>query len=205
LEDVYITAYTSSLFGCRHNNAIFRFDYRSPPRFDNTKAPKDATDKPSEPSEASYKRQPPPSRRTTAPTPPTRRRKRSPSPRRSSEPSLRYFSRPRVPTSLRQSTKPSKRLHEPLSRTNFAASSLDHHRQLQPSSSIMALLLETTLGDLVIDLDVEGSPALCKNMLRLAESRFSNTDLQHSSESFLSIGRSSRRWYRWSLLSSHFG
>jgi peptidyl-prolyl cis-trans isomerase-like 4 len=36
----------------------------------------------------------------------------------------------------------------------------------------MALLLETTLGDLVIDLDVEGSPALCKNMLQLAESRF---------------------------------
>lgn len=36
----------------------------------------------------------------------------------------------------------------------------------------MALLLETTLGDLVIDLDVEGSPALCKNVLQLAQSRY---------------------------------
>ncbi|CAB9501172.1 trans isomerase-like 4 [Seminavis robusta] len=36
----------------------------------------------------------------------------------------------------------------------------------------MALLLETTLGDLVIDLDVEGSPKLCENVLALAEARY---------------------------------
>ena len=36
----------------------------------------------------------------------------------------------------------------------------------------MALLLETTLGDLVIDLDIEGSPKLCENILSLAEARY---------------------------------
>ena len=36
----------------------------------------------------------------------------------------------------------------------------------------MALLLETTIGDLVIDLDVDGSPALCKNVLKLAKARY---------------------------------
>jgi len=36
----------------------------------------------------------------------------------------------------------------------------------------MALLLETTLGDLVIDLDVEGSPTLCQNILELAQVRY---------------------------------
>ena len=36
----------------------------------------------------------------------------------------------------------------------------------------MALLLETTLGDLVIDLDVEGSPALARNILDLAHARY---------------------------------
>jgi peptidyl-prolyl cis-trans isomerase-like 4 len=37
----------------------------------------------------------------------------------------------------------------------------------------MALLLETNLGgDLVIDLDIEGSPALCKNILKLAKIRY---------------------------------
>jgi peptidyl-prolyl cis-trans isomerase-like 4 len=36
----------------------------------------------------------------------------------------------------------------------------------------MALLLETTLGDLVIDLDIEGSPELCKNVLKLAKARY---------------------------------
>lgn len=35
----------------------------------------------------------------------------------------------------------------------------------------MALLIETTLGDLVIDLDVEGSPEICKNVLKLAKAR----------------------------------
>ena len=36
----------------------------------------------------------------------------------------------------------------------------------------MALLLETTLGDLVVDLDVEGSPALCRNIIKLAKARY---------------------------------
>lgn len=36
----------------------------------------------------------------------------------------------------------------------------------------MALLLETTIGDLVIDLDVDGSPALCENILKLAKARY---------------------------------
>lgn len=36
----------------------------------------------------------------------------------------------------------------------------------------MALLLETTLGDLVIDLDVAGSPALARNLLDLAHARY---------------------------------
>jgi peptidyl-prolyl cis-trans isomerase-like 4 len=35
----------------------------------------------------------------------------------------------------------------------------------------MALLLETTYGDLVVDLDIEGSPELCKNVLKLAKAR----------------------------------
>ncbi len=36
----------------------------------------------------------------------------------------------------------------------------------------MALLLETLYGDLVIDLDVEGSPELCKNVIKLAYCRY---------------------------------
>lgn len=36
----------------------------------------------------------------------------------------------------------------------------------------MALLLETVWGDLVIDFDVEGSPHLCKNLLKLAKARY---------------------------------
>lgn len=36
----------------------------------------------------------------------------------------------------------------------------------------MSLLLETTFGDLVLDLDVDGSPALCKNILKLAKARY---------------------------------
>ena len=36
----------------------------------------------------------------------------------------------------------------------------------------MSILLETTFGDLVIDLDVDGSPALCKNILKLAKARY---------------------------------
>jgi peptidyl-prolyl cis-trans isomerase-like 4 len=41
----------------------------------------------------------------------------------------------------------------------------------------MALLLETTLGDLVIDLDIEGSPELCKNILKLAKARYYTSTL----------------------------
>ena len=41
----------------------------------------------------------------------------------------------------------------------------------------MALLLETTFGDLVIDLDVEGSPALCRNILKLAKARYYTSSL----------------------------
>ena len=44
----------------------------------------------------------------------------------------------------------------------------------------MALLLETTLGDLVIDLDVEGSPALCRNVLKLAEARYYTSTLVYN-------------------------
>jgi len=36
----------------------------------------------------------------------------------------------------------------------------------------MSLLLETTLGDIVIDLDIENSPHLCKNILKLAKARY---------------------------------
>ena len=36
----------------------------------------------------------------------------------------------------------------------------------------MSILFETTFGDLVLDLDVDGSPALCKNVLKLAKARY---------------------------------
>jgi peptidyl-prolyl cis-trans isomerase-like 4 len=36
----------------------------------------------------------------------------------------------------------------------------------------MSILLETTFGDLIIDLDTRGSPALCKNVLKLVKSRY---------------------------------
>ena len=44
----------------------------------------------------------------------------------------------------------------------------------------MALLLETTLGDLVIDLDVDGSPELCKNVLKLAKARYYTGNLVYN-------------------------
>jgi peptidyl-prolyl cis-trans isomerase-like 4 len=44
----------------------------------------------------------------------------------------------------------------------------------------MALLLETTIGDLVIDLDVDGSPALCKNVLKLAKARYYTGNLVYN-------------------------
>jgi peptidyl-prolyl cis-trans isomerase-like 4 len=44
----------------------------------------------------------------------------------------------------------------------------------------MSLLLETTLGDLVIDLDIEGSPELCRNVLKLAKARcYTSTLIYH--------------------------
>ena len=36
----------------------------------------------------------------------------------------------------------------------------------------MSILLETTFGDMIIDLDIEGSPALSKNILKLAKARY---------------------------------
>jgi cyclophilin family peptidyl-prolyl cis-trans isomerase len=36
----------------------------------------------------------------------------------------------------------------------------------------MSIQLETTFGDIVIDLDIHGSPALCKNILKLCAARY---------------------------------
>ena len=36
----------------------------------------------------------------------------------------------------------------------------------------MSIQLETTFGDIVIDLDIHGSPALCKNILKLCKARY---------------------------------
>jgi len=36
----------------------------------------------------------------------------------------------------------------------------------------MSIQLETTFGDIVIDLDISGSPALCKNILKLCKARY---------------------------------
>jgi peptidyl-prolyl cis-trans isomerase-like 4 len=44
----------------------------------------------------------------------------------------------------------------------------------------MSILLETTLGDLVIDLDVDGSPALCKNILKLCKARYYTENLVYN-------------------------
>lgn len=44
----------------------------------------------------------------------------------------------------------------------------------------MSILLETTLGDVVIDLDVEGSPELCKNVLKLAKARYYTSSLVYN-------------------------
>ena len=35
----------------------------------------------------------------------------------------------------------------------------------------MAVLLETSMGDLVIDLDLEGSSVICRNFLKLCKAR----------------------------------
>jgi Peptidyl-prolyl cis-trans isomerase (rotamase) - cyclophilin family len=44
----------------------------------------------------------------------------------------------------------------------------------------MSLLLETNLGDIVIDLDIQGSPLLCKNILKLTKSRYYTGTLVHT-------------------------
>ncbi|KAG7361682.1 peptidyl-prolyl cis-trans isomerase [Nitzschia inconspicua] len=44
----------------------------------------------------------------------------------------------------------------------------------------MSLLLETTLGDIVIDLDLDGSPELCKNVLKLAKARYYTSNLVYN-------------------------
>jgi peptidyl-prolyl cis-trans isomerase-like 4 len=43
----------------------------------------------------------------------------------------------------------------------------------------MALLLETSIGDLTIDLDVSGSPQICKNVLKLSKARYYTSTLFH--------------------------
>jgi peptidyl-prolyl cis-trans isomerase-like 4 len=44
----------------------------------------------------------------------------------------------------------------------------------------MSVLLETSVGDLVVDLDVEGSPLLVKNFLRLCQARYYTKTLLHT-------------------------
>lgn len=44
----------------------------------------------------------------------------------------------------------------------------------------MSILLETTLGDIVIDLDVEGSPELCRNVLKLVKARYYSQSLVYN-------------------------
>ena len=44
----------------------------------------------------------------------------------------------------------------------------------------MSILFETSLGDIVIDLDVEGSPLLCKNIIKLAKARYYSGQLVYN-------------------------
>lgn len=44
----------------------------------------------------------------------------------------------------------------------------------------MSILLETTLGDVVIDLDIDGSPELCKNILKLVKARYYTSTLVYN-------------------------
>ena len=44
----------------------------------------------------------------------------------------------------------------------------------------MSILLETTLGDVVVDLDIDGSPELCKNVLKLAKARYYTSTLVYN-------------------------
>jgi peptidyl-prolyl cis-trans isomerase-like 4 len=56
--------------------------------------------------------------------------------------------------------------------TETKTSPICHNDTQQQQQRIMALLLETLWGDLVIDLDTDGSPELCKNILKLAHARY---------------------------------
>ena len=44
----------------------------------------------------------------------------------------------------------------------------------------MSVLLETTFGDLTVDLDVDGSPSLAKNLLKLAAARMYTSSLVYN-------------------------
>jgi len=44
----------------------------------------------------------------------------------------------------------------------------------------MSILLETTFGDLVLDLDIKGSPSLSKNILKLAKARYYTNTLLYN-------------------------
>ena len=44
----------------------------------------------------------------------------------------------------------------------------------------MSILLETTFGDVVVDLDIDGSPALCKNILKLVKARYYTNTLVYN-------------------------
>jgi len=44
----------------------------------------------------------------------------------------------------------------------------------------MSILLETTFGDLILDLDIDGSPALCKNVLKLVKARYYTNTLVYN-------------------------
>jgi len=37
---------------------------------------------------------------------------------------------------------------------------------------VMSILIETNLGDIVVDLDIQGSPHLCRNLLKLSKARY---------------------------------
>eukprot|EP00523_Entomoneis_sp_CCMP467_P005358 CAMPEP_0168764106 /NCGR_PEP_ID=MMETSP0724-20121128/24706_1 /TAXON_ID=265536 /ORGANISM="Amphiprora sp., Strain CCMP467" /LENGTH=54 /DNA_ID=CAMNT_0008813327 /DNA_START=124 /DNA_END=284 /DNA_ORIENTATION=+ len=43
----------------------------------------------------------------------------------------------------------------------------------------MSVLLETSVGDLVLDLDLEGSPVLCRNFLKLVHARYYTKSMLH--------------------------
>lgn len=48
----------------------------------------------------------------------------------------------------------------------------------------MSVLLETTLGDIVIDLDTDRSPQLCRNFLKLCKARYYTQTLVYNVQPF---------------------